>query len=60
VQLVGTDREQIVRGVKRLLEDDSFYHQMAQAVNPYGDGHAAERIVGVLLGKEVSSFEPGS
>jgi UDP-N-acetylglucosamine 2-epimerase (non-hydrolysing) len=33
---------------------------MAQAVNPYGDGHAARRIVGVLLGEDVSSFEPGS
>jgi UDP-N-acetylglucosamine 2-epimerase (non-hydrolysing) len=58
VQLVGTDREQIVRGVKRLLEDDSFYHQMAQAVNPYGDGYAAKRIVGALLNEQVIPFDP--
>ena len=31
-----------------LLDDPAAYAEMAQAVNPYGDGHAAERIVGTL------------
>ena len=49
VRVVGTDRERIVAEVVRLLEDADAYEQMAQAINPYGDGHAAERIVGALL-----------
>jgi UDP-N-acetylglucosamine 2-epimerase (non-hydrolysing) len=60
VQLVGTDRGRIVSEAAQLLEDDDLYRQMAQAVNPYGDGRAAERIVRALLGEDVSSFEPGS
>lgn len=50
VRVVGTDRERIVAEAMQLLEDDDAYEQMAQAVNPYGDGHAAERIVAALLG----------
>jgi UDP-N-acetylglucosamine 2-epimerase (non-hydrolysing) len=34
---------------RRLLEDREAYEAMANAVNPYGDGHAAERIVARLL-----------
>jgi UDP-N-acetylglucosamine 2-epimerase (non-hydrolysing) len=49
VRLVGTDRERIVAETVRLLDDAEAYRGMAQAVNPYGDGHAAERIVRVLL-----------
>ncbi|MGQ9680975.1 MAG: non-hydrolyzing UDP-N-acetylglucosamine 2-epimerase [Anaerolineae bacterium] len=49
-RLVGTGREAIVAAVVQLLEDDSVYAQMARAVSPYGDGHAAERIVQALLG----------
>ena len=49
VRLVGTDRARIVEETRRLLEDEVHYQKMAQAVNPYGDGHAAERIVGALL-----------
>ena len=47
--LVGTDRVRIVTETARLLEDDAAYERMARAVNPYGDGHAAERIVDALL-----------
>jgi UDP-N-acetylglucosamine 2-epimerase (non-hydrolysing) len=47
-RLVGTDRARIVAETARLLEDPGEYARMAQAVNPYGDGHASERIVGVL------------
>jgi UDP-N-acetylglucosamine 2-epimerase (non-hydrolysing) len=43
--LVGTDREHIVKQVRRLLHDREAYARMAQAVSPYGDGHAADRAV---------------
>ncbi|HLD47549.1 MAG TPA: UDP-N-acetylglucosamine 2-epimerase (non-hydrolyzing) [Desulfobaccales bacterium] len=49
VRLVGTQREIIVQETRRLLEDEAAYKEMARAVNPYGDGHAAERIVRALL-----------
>lgn len=47
-KLVGTDSETILREATRLLTDEDAYRQMAQAVNPYGDGHASERIAQVL------------
>lgn len=43
--LVGTDPHVILREVIRLLDDDAHYSKMASARNPFGDGHAAERIV---------------
>jgi UDP-N-acetylglucosamine 2-epimerase (non-hydrolysing) len=46
--MVGTDEEAIVAAVQRLLHDDATYERMAKAVNPYGDGHAAERTVAAL------------
>ncbi|WP_322799226.1 non-hydrolyzing UDP-N-acetylglucosamine 2-epimerase [Thermoflexus sp.] len=58
VRVVGTDRERIVAEVVRLLEDPLAYQQMAQAVNPYGDGRAAQRIVSALLGEPVVPFDP--
>ncbi len=48
VALVGVDRGKIVEGVSRLLSDENLYEKMSQARNPYGDGKAAERIVGAL------------
>lgn len=48
VKLVGTDKGEIVRGVSMLLEDADAYRMMSHAVNPYGDGHACERIVQAL------------
>lgn len=48
VELVGTDRERIVRSVTRLLDDPSRYAAFARAHNPYGDGLAAKRIVDFL------------
>ena len=56
VVAVGTDRACMVSEVATLLDDDLVYQLMAQAVIPYGDGHAAERIVGTLLGEHVSPF----
>jgi UDP-N-acetylglucosamine 2-epimerase (non-hydrolysing) len=44
-RLVGADRAAIVRGVSALLDDRHEYERMARAGNPYGDGHAAARIV---------------
>jgi UDP-N-acetylglucosamine 2-epimerase (non-hydrolysing) len=48
-RLVGTDSQAIVRETRRLLDDPEAYAAMARAVNPFGDGHAAERIVDALL-----------
>lgn len=49
LKLVGTDAEVIVRETAHLLEDEQAYSAMARAANPFGDGHAAERIVNALL-----------
>ncbi|TWI02964.1 UDP-N-acetylglucosamine 2-epimerase (non-hydrolysing) [Luteimonas cucumeris] len=43
-RLVGTDADGIVASIAQLLEDESIYRQMSTALNPYGDGRAAERI----------------
>ncbi len=48
VELVGTTRERIAERAGRLLAHRAAHEAMAQARNPYGDGHAAERIVGAL------------
>ena len=45
VKLVGTDYDKIVGETSRLLDDKDYYNKMSQAVNPYGDGKACERIV---------------
>ena len=47
-KLVGPDRDRIVEETERLLYDREEYMRMARAVNPYGDGKAAERIVEVV------------
>ena len=49
VRLVGTDYATIIMNAGKLLDDPVTYQQMARALNPYGDGHAAERIVRALL-----------
>jgi len=48
LKLVGTEAGKIVHEAKRLLEDPAAHVKMAKAVNPFGDGHAAERIVEAL------------
>ena len=50
LKLVGTEEESIYRSFKLLLEDKAAYAAMAHASNPYGDGHACERIADVLEG----------
>ena len=49
LKLVGTETNQIVREAERLLDDPAAHAKMAKAVNPYGDGHAAERIIQTLV-----------
>lgn len=44
VKVVGVKKEDIVREAKLLLDDTSEYEKMSNAKNPYGDGHASERI----------------
>lgn len=48
LKLVGTDEEIIYREFKELLTDAKSYNAMAHASNPYGDGHACERIANIL------------
>lgn len=51
LKLVGTNEETIYTEFKRLLTDKEAYEAMSHASNPYGDGHACERIADILLGK---------
>jgi UDP-N-acetylglucosamine 2-epimerase (non-hydrolysing) len=48
VRLVGSDTGRIVEEASRLLDDPKAYERMSKAVQPYGDGRAAERIAGIL------------
>jgi len=57
VRLVGTNRDRIVREATQLLTDPAAHAAMATRVNPYGDGHAAQRIVQAVL-ERVSSGTP--
>jgi UDP-N-acetylglucosamine 2-epimerase len=47
-RLVGTDQARIVEEIERLLDSRADYDAMAHAANPYGDGHASNRIVAAL------------
>ena len=47
-KLVGTDSQDVYESIVSLLDNKDLYDKMAKAVNPYGDGHAAEKIVDVL------------
>lgn len=48
LKLVGTEEENIYNEFSRLLSDKDEYEAMSKACNPYGDGHACERIADVL------------
>ena len=58
LRIVGTDRARIVAEVSRLLDDPAAYTAMVRPAgkNPFGDGHAAERIVASLLDRPVAPF----
>jgi UDP-N-acetylglucosamine 2-epimerase (non-hydrolysing) len=47
-KIVGTDGDRIIEEASRLLSDSAAYRAMSSAMNPFGDGHAAERIVDAL------------
>ena len=47
-RLIGTDREAIRHHALELLTDSAAYEAKAQAVNPFGDGHASERILATV------------
>jgi UDP-N-acetylglucosamine 2-epimerase (non-hydrolysing) len=57
-RLVGTNDDRIVADATELLSDPFEYALMSRAVNPYGDGRAAERIVDALLGLPVDEWRP--
>ncbi|SJM58636.1 UDP-N-acetylglucosamine 2-epimerase [Corynebacterium glutamicum] len=63
VKLVGTNRNRIVSETKLLLDDETTYLAMAQAINPYGDGQAAARSIAAIaellsVGQRLPDFEP--
>ena len=51
LKLVGTDEETIYNEAKILLTDEKAYEKMSKASNPYGDGHASERIADAIIEK---------
>ncbi len=57
LKLVGTQEETIYEWFTKLLDDEAEYEKMAHAANPYGDGHACERIADVLEGKEYGEWK---
>jgi UDP-N-acetylglucosamine 2-epimerase (non-hydrolysing) len=63
VRLVGTDEDLIVTSVATLLSDPTAYGEMSRAVNPYGDGRAADRVTRAIehyfdLGERPADFQP--
>lgn len=55
-KLVGTNAEAIISETEKLLYHKDEYERMSQAVSPYGDGHAADRIVKVLFNNDKSKM----
>jgi UDP-N-acetylglucosamine 2-epimerase (non-hydrolysing) len=58
VRLVGTDARRIVDAVNQLFDDAREHSLFSRRTNPYGDGHAAQRIVAALTGGTVEEFIP--
>lgn len=63
VKVIGVNRDRIFTEVSKLLDDESMYQAMANAVNPYGDGQSAKRIVAAVselfgLGNRLDDFKP--
>ncbi len=59
VKMAGVETESILAMANELLRDQEAYDKMAHAVNPYGDGHAAERIVDAILYHFGGGQKPG-
>lgn len=58
VKLIGTHRQRLVDEVSLLLDSQEAYSGMANAVNPYGDGHAADRAVAAVRWKFTGGERP--
>ncbi len=58
VKVIGTDRDRIIAETTKLMENDGVYQSMSRAVNPYGDGLAARRIVRAICGMTWTPFRP--
>ena len=56
LKLVGTDEETIYQSFTELITDRDAYMRMSNAVNPYGDGHASERIADVITMGSCAEF----
>jgi UDP-N-acetylglucosamine 2-epimerase (non-hydrolysing) len=56
-RLVGSDEDLIVAEACRLLDDAASYAAMSKAHNPFGDGHASERVIAALSGAPVAAWE---
>ena len=56
LKLVGTNENEIYSAFTSLLENQKEYNKMATTTNPYGDGHACERIANILEGKKYSEW----
>ena len=54
LKLVGTEEKTIYNSFKELLDNKDLYNAMAKANNPYGDGHACERIADVLENEKIN------
>jgi UDP-N-acetylglucosamine 2-epimerase (non-hydrolysing) len=48
LKVIGTEQDKVKQAMLDLLENPAVYQQMAQAKNPYGDGHAASRIMDAI------------
>lgn len=57
-RVIGTKTERVVQEAGSLLDDSTAYAKMANAINPYGDGHAAERMCEALLATHNAKAEP--
>ncbi len=60
VRLVGCNTELIIHEATKLLDNEAAFAEMARAVNPYGDGHAVDRIMEALAGNPVEPFDPAT
>ena len=49
VRVVGVEKKDIFSEAEKLINNAEEYEHMAKAINPYGDGHASERIVAALI-----------
>ncbi|SDP03124.1 UDP-N-Acetylglucosamine 2-epimerase [Eubacterium maltosivorans] len=59
LKLVGTDENVIYQNFSELLSNKAIYEKMSKASNPYGDGHACERIADILEGKKLKYLKVG-